>query len=160
MHRMDQSFNRSWYVRRGDQRRGPYDAQRLECYMLLGRIREGDEISEDGRRWERLDAAHPLYPELLRNAVTPEGLERLIAARERIDERQPSRRRIIRGGMHACFELPQGADRRRGEDPFLESLKARVGTNARGRAARRRRLAWLPVTLVVLAMLAFFELHS
>ncbi len=158
MHRMDQSISRSWYVRRGDQRRGPYDAQRLERYMLLGRIREGDEISADGRDWERLDATHPLYPELLRNAVTPEGLERLIAARERIDERQPSRRRIIQGGMHVSDDSRQGIERRRGEDPFLESLKARAGTGARRQTGQR--LAWIPAALVLLAMLVLLELHA
>ena len=156
---MDRRSNDVWYVRRGRQRRGPYDTRRLERYMLLGRIREGDEVSADGRRWERLDATHPLYPSLLRDAVTPEGFERLVQARQRIDERRPSpRRRVIQGGMRPSGEGGRILDRRRGEDPFLEQLKARVDPDPRLEAHRRRR-PWFPAALMLATLFAMFGFY-
>ena len=140
--RDDPAGGQRWYVRRKGQTRGPYDAACFERYVLLGRIRSGDEISRDGRQWEPFHEQHPLYPMLLREADTPEGLERLIAVRERLDERR-GQRRIVTGGMHANKDpAPKPADRRQGEDPFLEALRQRVLAGKAASPAKERRAFW------------------
>lgn len=148
----------TWYVRRGDQQRGPYDTEALQRYMLLGRIRVGDELSADGRVWERLHEQHPLYPALLREACTPEGLDRLKAVRRRIDERRP-RRRIVAGGMHSS-PLPPHGERRRGADPFLEALEQRVRASSAVSGPPRAPAAWLLPAGILLAGILFLALHS
>ncbi|MEQ8230352.1 MAG: pentapeptide repeat-containing protein [Gammaproteobacteria bacterium] len=70
-----------WFVRRGDQVRGPYRWSTIEMNLALGRIRANDEVCLAGPGWQPLDALRPAAPvsEVPRRAArTP-----LAARRER-----------------------------------------------------------------------------
>ncbi|MEQ8661390.1 MAG: hypothetical protein RLW62_11270, partial [Gammaproteobacteria bacterium] len=51
-----------WFVRRGDQVRGPYRWSTIEMNLALGRIRANDEVCLAGPRWQSLDALQPASP--------------------------------------------------------------------------------------------------
>jgi len=101
-----------WYTRREGVVRGPYPDRQITRYILLGRIRDDDELkSDDDGRW----APVADYPELIPGVMMlPQGEERhqqLLMARMREDEREPGDRRD-RGP-----EVPQAVkERRSGEE--------------------------------------------
>ena len=91
-----------WYVRRRGEVKGPYPAGLITRYVLLGRIRDDDEISPDGRTWTLLREHQELIPEVMKAAATdPAAQQRLEAARRWADERGPERR--------GTREEPEGA---------------------------------------------------
>lgn len=98
--------NDQWYVRRGSSIQGPYDADRIRRYLLLGRVRLTDRISLDGENWLALTQRGELIPEEMRDLESEEGRARFEAARRAVDER-------------AHEEAPPGllAEGRRAEDP-------------------------------------------
>jgi hypothetical protein len=57
---------RLWYVRRGDQQRGPFPEPLICRFILLGRIGDHDELSLDGTFWRSLSA----LPDLVTSAKT------------------------------------------------------------------------------------------
>lgn len=85
---MTASTEQFWFTRRAGQVRGPYPAADISRYLLLGRLRESDEISPDRHDWRRL-ADHPeLIPEVVQEPDSETGRRRLAAARRRDDERR------------------------------------------------------------------------
>jgi len=81
----------NWYVRRGDTHSGPFPAGLISRYILLGRIREDDEVSRDRTVWARISSVPGLVPRVLREArARPEDEQaqaRLVAALRWADER-------------------------------------------------------------------------
>jgi len=47
----DYDHQHVWYARRDGRVRGPFTAEELRRYLLLGRICEDDELSRDGMEW-------------------------------------------------------------------------------------------------------------
>jgi uncharacterized protein YjbI with pentapeptide repeats len=84
----------NWYMRRGDEVRGPFPAGQISRYILLGRIRETDEISTDQINWQPVSDVPVLIPEEMKyEAEDNEAHERLMMARMREDERSTGDRR-------------------------------------------------------------------
>ena len=49
----DEARERLWYVKRGQQVKGPFPAAMIRNNVALGRIRAEDFVSAYGRRWYR-----------------------------------------------------------------------------------------------------------
>lgn len=115
---------RNWFVRRGSQESGPFPAGLVSRYILLGRIREDDEVSWDRLQWSPVSRVPELMPAVLLEVFADpddeEASARLAAARRWADER------------HSGALAPIGlAERRSGEADETRSRR-------RTRAARRR----------------------
>lgn len=95
--------NEYWYVRRGSSIQGPYDADQIHRYLLLGRVRLTDRISLDGENWQALTQRGELIPEEMRDLESEEGRARFEAARLAVDERgrDPAVDEPVAGGQRA-----------------------------------------------------------
>lgn len=111
-----ESSSRLWYVRRKPVVRGPYPPGQISREILLGRIRDDDELSHDQAHWKPLAALPHLIPEVMRNADSPQGRQRLMLARLREDERMHDRR----GGP---AHHQNSSERRAGDRRNVESLE-------------------------------------
>jgi len=146
----EQSVSRLWYVRRAGAVRGPLPPGQVSREILLGRIRDEDELSRDREVWRPLAALPQLQPPVLRHTETPEGRQQLLLARLREDERLHERR----GPGFA----PAGANRRHGDRRTVESFEvvahseraAGPGTEAPG----EERNLLLPVAVILIVVLA------
>lgn len=99
--------DREWYVRRGSAVQGPYSLARLHRYLVLGRVRLTDRVSEDGRRWYRVTQCPELIPEEMHDLGSEQGLARYEAARQALDEREPEEDNKLRvGGARSADPLP------------------------------------------------------
>lgn len=150
----ERSVSRLWYVRRAGAVRGPYPPGQVSREILLGRIRDGDELSQDRTRWKPLAELPQLHPPVLRHGETPEGRQHLLLARLRVDERLHDRR----GAGFA----PEGANRRHGDRRNVESFdvvaqRESVASPGGGAPTEERNLL-LPVavTLIAILMLAMY----
>lgn len=82
-----------WFTRRDGVIRGPYPAGQISRYILLGRIRESDQLSLDQHGWKEVAACQELIPDVMKLPPTEENIKRLMMARMREDERCPGDRR-------------------------------------------------------------------
>jgi uncharacterized protein YjbI with pentapeptide repeats len=105
-----------WYVRKDGRIRGPFPAGQIAREILLGRIRDNDELSTDREHWRPLSALPQLMPAVMQNADTEEGQQHLLLARLREDERLHDRR----GPGHAPADINQ----RHGDRRTVESFDA------------------------------------
>ena len=81
------------YLRSNGQVKGPYPAGLISRYILLGRISDKDEVSEDGQEWVPIKDVPTLIPKVMRgDSNDPLVQERLQAARRWADERSVDRR--------------------------------------------------------------------
>ena len=82
----------NWYVRRDQKVLGPFPAGLISRYILIGRIRASDEVSQDRKSWLPVVRVRGLVPDVIiearRNPDDPEAQERLAAARRWADERR------------------------------------------------------------------------
>lgn len=109
-----------WYTRRNGIERGPYPEQQVSRYILLGRIRDGDELRPEDGDWSPLSTFPELIPDLMKQPATEENLRRLERARLREDERRPRDRRADEGEVPADIrERRSGVERR---SPESESV--------------------------------------
>jgi len=94
-----------WYLRISGEVKGPYPAGLVSRYLLLGRVTDSDEVSNDGEEWIAIKDIPELIPQVMKkDASDPMVQERLRAARRWADERSVDRRG--EGGEQA---LPQGS---------------------------------------------------
>jgi Pentapeptide repeats (8 copies) len=100
-----------WYVRRKQAVRGPYPQGQITREALLGRIRPDDALSQDREHWQPLSALPALQPEIVYQADTPAGKQRLTMAKLHEDERAQDRR----GARKASGSERRGPDRRKPE---------------------------------------------
>jgi uncharacterized protein YjbI with pentapeptide repeats len=83
-----------WYTRRGNEVRGPFPAPQISRFILLGRIKESDELSSNQHDWQKVSDVPVLMPEELKSDLDdPANRERLLIARMREDERSSRQRR-------------------------------------------------------------------
>ncbi len=82
-----------WFTRRDGVVRGPYPGKQVSRYILLGRIREGDELKRGDNDWAPLSVYPELLPEVMKLPPTKENLKKLLMARMHEDEREPVDRR-------------------------------------------------------------------
>jgi hypothetical protein len=111
---IDHAAKGLWYVRKDGRIRGPFPAGQIAREILLGRIRDSDELSVDREHWRPLSALPQLVPEVMQRADTEEGRQHLLLARLREDERLHDRR----GPGHA----PSDTNQRHGDRRTVESF--------------------------------------
>lgn len=105
-----------WYMRRGMEVRGPYPAGQISRYILLGRIKESDELSTDQHNWQAVSQVPVLIPEEMKADLDDaQAAERLMIARMREDERSARDRRGPTEGAPAA-ERRRESDRRDEEE--------------------------------------------
>jgi uncharacterized protein YjbI with pentapeptide repeats len=126
-----------WYTRRGNEVRGPFPAPQISRFILLGRICETDEISNNQHDWQKVSEVPVLVPEELKASLEdPAARDRLLIARMREDERSARNRR----GDNAA-DIPdinrrqrEGNDRRKEEEEQLirhREIKTAIAESAR-----------------------------
>ncbi len=145
-----------WYTRRGSEVRGPFPAGQITRFILLGRIRESDELSTDQQDWQPVSEVPVLIPEEMKADLDDAAAyERLMIARMREDERT-SRDRRSEGE-----DTPPGVprDRRRSDDDRraweeAEMLRHREIKTAITEAAKHRKQSYFLQGAVVALFLA------
>jgi len=81
-----------WYTRREGVIRGPFSEEDVSRYILLGRIRLDDELSQDRGNWVAAAQLTSLLPAELSSQSSWEDYERLVTAHMKVDERKGERR--------------------------------------------------------------------
>lgn len=121
---------RLWYIRRNGDIQGPFPAEFIRRFALLGRVRRDDELSTDRASWRPLVALPELgAAELLRERTDPDrDAQRLASLRRWEDERGGDDRR---GGASE-----DGTGRRHGGDRRRSESAERVVRKRRGGGAR------------------------
>lgn len=155
-----------WYVRRKGEVKGPYPAGLITRYILLGRIREDDEVSPDGSVWTLVQEHRELIPDVIKAATTdPAAQQRLEAARRWADERGTPRRGVA---PDKAEEVVAGTERRaestgdRRGDEEPHAVDHRLSRSARGRAHEKSPHQWTALAVIVavvgtaVAALAYF----
>ena len=83
---------RCWYTRREGVLRGPFTAENISSYILLGRIHLDDEISQDCENWSIARRFGNLLPADPASQSSWDDYERLVIAHMKADERNHDRR--------------------------------------------------------------------
>lgn len=122
---MDQHDKSQWYMRKDGRILGPFPARQIAHEILLGRIREHDELSNDREHWRPLSALPQITPQVMRHDDTAEGRQHLLLARLREDERLHDRR--------TPGHAPIDTNHRHGDRRTVESFDVAV---PRGRVTR------------------------
>lgn len=113
---MTDNHEHLWFMRRADLVRGPFPQRQITRYILLGRIREDDQLSTDREIWTRVVDLPDLIPEVMKAVHTEEDQQRLLAARMREDERAAERRFGSERMLADNGERRRASDRRQEED--------------------------------------------
>ena len=135
----------AWYVRRAGEVRGPFAAAQVARYIVLGRVRLGDEVSRDGTAWVPLGSRSELLPAGLEELSNEDTLWRL---RLREDERSGVDRRAGQVPSPEIAERRSGKERRRPEPEALVRARRKRQDflrDVRRSAPSRRGWAWLGV---------------
>ena len=105
-----------WYVKRGDQVRGPFRWEVIAKNIGLGRIRQGDRISQDRERW--------LPPPLAPEGADGQAEDYTAQGSAVHDERRGERRGGV-DGSDAPREQREGLERRAPESTEVLQRRAR-----------------------------------
>lgn len=110
-----------WYTRRSGIVRGPFSAEYITRYILLGRIRLDDELSQDRINWSRANNFGEFLSPELANLSSWEDYQQLVMARMQADERRGERRCRDNNAQGHYPERRKQPDRRRAENNLLVS---------------------------------------
>lgn len=150
-----------WYTRRDGVMRGPFSAENISRYMLLGRIRLDDELSQDCETWVVAAELDNLLPAELKNQSSWDDYEQLLTAHMKADERKDDRRAGKRKHyLDRHVELRVSGDRRSDVDNALLSqhLLAKSMLVKRLRpVVRHKRPVFLFVVLLLSLMFAWLS---
>ena len=145
-----------WYTRRQGVVRGPFPAERITTYLLLGRIRMDDELSQDRMVWSPAEQLTSLLPAELRQQSCWDDYRELVVAQMKVDERKLDRRSgKSKHYLDTHAEQRTSPDRRSDVDNDLlnHCLLSIQKSDDRGLPVSRR---FRPVVLVmILASLVF-----
>jgi len=83
--------NKLWYWKKGGKVNGPFPSGLLQQYIILGRVKPDDLMSQDKQTWQRAATIRDLIPDVVRHKNDPNYEERLEAARRWADDRGDSR---------------------------------------------------------------------
>lgn len=100
-----------WYTRRDGVIRGPFTADEISRYLILGRIRMDDELSQDRFTWATANRCTELLPDELQKLSSWDDYQQLVIGRMQVDERKGERRRRQCSNQSGCYR-----DRRRQTD--------------------------------------------
>ena len=81
-----------WYTRRGGVIRGPFGSDEITRYLILGRIRMDDELSQDRFTWATANRCTELLPDELQKLSSWDDYQQLVIGRMQVDERKGERR--------------------------------------------------------------------
>jgi hypothetical protein len=81
-----------WYTRRDGVIRGPFNADEISRYLILGRIRMDDELSQDRFTWATANRCTELLPDELQKLSSWDDYQQLVIGRMQVDERKGERR--------------------------------------------------------------------
>ncbi len=76
-----------WYVQKGSRVQGPFTADEVGRFLLLGRVRNTDRVSRDGELWEPVTQVPELIPEELLDLQSDDGWNQFLTVRQASDER-------------------------------------------------------------------------
>jgi len=144
------------YTRRDGVVRGPYTTEQVTRYILLGRIRLEDELSNDRMKWASVVEFASLLPGEISSLDSWPDYRRLIEARLQVDERHGERRCNNCPNRGKCRgERRSGADRRTRNEvlplrpPAGKSLQDRLPAADRPALLRTLMLGLLLATLIL-----------
>lgn len=102
--------------------RGPFSAKMISRYILLGRIRLDDELSQDRENWTIAGRLTSLLPSELTTQSSWADYQRLVIAHMGTDERRSERRcQNSKNYLDCNVERRTSPDRRGEEDNILLS---------------------------------------
>ena len=146
-----------WYIRRGETVQGPYPRGLIARHVILGRIVDSDELSEDMENWTPLSELPELLPAFLLDEET--AAFRLEAARRWENERENDDRR--RDPTAVGEERRSGSERRNDtrvvRGPALRHDHIAEHLGRRRRLYRAAATVGLAILGVLSATLAFYE---
>jgi len=135
--------------------RGPFSAQQITRYVLLGRIRLRDELSADRKTWRCMNSYTEMLPPELSDLSSWDNYQQLVVTRMLVDERKRERRAVQ--GDSTGSPLPdrrQGPDRRRNDDSeFVTRHLFCKDFSYLANSAQSRRLRTLLLTLLLVTLL-------
>ncbi len=109
-----------WFSRREGVVRGPFSADEITRYLLLGRIRLADELSHDKTVWTPVNDFSGMLPPEVTKLESWDDYQKLVEVRFQVDERQAERRCQQCPNREAGrAERRHGKERRRNDDATL-----------------------------------------
>ena len=109
-----------WFSRREGVVRGPFSADEITRYLLLGRIRLADELSHDKTVWTPVNDFSGMLPPEVTKLESWDDYQKLVEARFQVDERKAERRsQHCPNRETGHSERRHGKDRRRNDDATL-----------------------------------------
>ncbi len=149
-----------WYTRRDGKVRGPYNASHVTRYILLGRIRVTDELSDDKSSWRPITKCFEFLPDDFDGLASWDDYQQLLMARIGDDDRQSQRRqgdgKTLPSGVK---QRRHGSDRRQA-GRNIESLVCHLMGREYGPGKRQQSpslRAYLLATLLVTLIVAWFS---
>ena len=148
-----------WYLRINGEVKGPYPAGLVSRYLLLGRLGDSDEVSNDGEDWIAIKDVPELIPQVMKgDSSDPMTQERLQAARRWADERSLDRRGE-RENQASSQQNRRDNDRREPEqDPVIDYRHKRAGREEKLLAASQGRWTILMIAGTVAVVAGVFLL--
>ena len=145
-----------WYTRRDKEIRGPFPSGLITRYILLGRVREADELSTDQIAWQPVSEFPDLIPDEMKlDLSVAENRERLHMARMREDEREAGDRREKQTAQVNAqnFHKRSGKDRRDSE-PSNVIRHREIKTQLLESLRKKQQENYIPRILGLMFMLA------
>ena len=105
-----------WYTRRNGVVRGPFAADEITRYLILGRIRMDDELSQDRFTWATTNRCTGLLPDELQKLSSWDDYQQLVITRMQVDERNGERRCRQCSNHSSCHHERRTHADRRGRD--------------------------------------------
>ncbi len=65
-----------WFIRRSNTVKGPFPARAVRKFVVLGRVRDSDELSRDGRDWQPLTELRSYFDDSKGETVRPRNQQR------------------------------------------------------------------------------------
>ncbi|MBL4762641.1 MAG: pentapeptide repeat-containing protein [Gammaproteobacteria bacterium] len=149
---MENKQNNLWYVRRGKTVKGPFPAEQIKSYALLGRIKENDEVGQDKKHWALLTNFPHLVPHELKHKDNETAQSDLMRAQIRADERYHPDRRDDEDPEAAAQFKRRGVERRSPEPDEL--VRARdLWINQQKKVRSRKPASYWPMVVVIIVFL-------
>ena len=145
-----------WYTKREGVIRGPFSAENITRYILLGRICLDDELSRDHETWLSAKACSNMLPGELARLSSRDDYQRLVEARLKVDERKGERRcRNCKNRAKCHGEQRQDPDRRHRNNEVSVS-QFLTGTSASRQPSRQQPGITRTLLLALLLSLTMF----
>ena len=150
-----------WYARRDGVVRGPFTALLVTRYILLGRIRLDDELSDDRVSWQPAKSVAELVPDEIRTLTSWTDYQRLVMARMQVDERRQERRvSTSNADQPSNDERRSGQDRRSTNAAHTIARHAFASNHDNSDKKRHHRTGALVATLLLAALVIVWLLPA